>query len=96
VELHYLQPSQMPGKVNLKGEEAGHLLWNVCKEMHGWDWLPPFEELNQKELSEVVAKVAVVVDVNGLSVQNGAGLQLTSSQDQPVVEWICYEEQGKA
>jgi len=76
----------MPEKVNLKGVEAGHLLRNVRKEMHGQDWLPPFVELNQKEQLEVEAKVAVVVHVYDLSVQNVAGLQLPSSQDQPVVE----------
>lgn len=40
--------------------------------------------------------MAVVVHVNDLFVQNVVGLQLTSGQDQPVVEWICDEEQGKA
>lgn len=40
--------------------------------------------------------MAVVVHVNDLSVQNGVGLQLALGQDQPVVEWICDEEQGKA
>lgn len=96
MELHYLYQSQMPGKVNLKEEEAAHLLWNVCKKMHGQDWLLPFVELNQKEQLEVVVEVAVVVRVNDLSVQNGSDLQLTSNQGQAVVEWICDEEQGKA